>query len=85
MLNMQKERKKESKKLNEIFEFIKMLISKKNLKLSEKQFNKELILFFNITDFRVVASKTKLMETLDLIEKHLIKWGDYEIWIKGKP
>jgi len=83
---MQKEsnskQQQESKKLNQVFEFIKKLRSEKNLNLSEKKFNKELILFFNITDFRVVASKIKLMETLDLIEIKTINWGEREIWIK---
>lgn len=85
---MQKEREKESNKEREnnkldlIFQFIDKLKSKNKLKLSEKEFNKELILFFNVTDFRVVASKTKLMVTLDLIKTESIRWGEREIWIK---
>lgn len=78
----ERERKKPNKKLNEIFSFIKKLSTEQKLKLSEKEFDKEVILFFNITDFRVVSSKKKLMETLDLIEKKFVAWGVYEICIK---
>lgn len=89
MPNMNKEKendtnKQRNKKMFEIFQFVDKLRLEKKLKLSEKEFNKELLLFFDITDFRVVASKTKLMETLDLIEVHQIEWGEKEVWINEK-
>jgi len=80
----EKEKEKEKQKLTVFYSFISKLRAEKKLKLSEKEFNKELILFFNITDFRAIASKTKLMETLDLIEKKSIQWEGVEIWIKEK-
>ena len=81
---MQIEKERKNKKLDEIFKFINKLKTEDKLKLLEKDFNKEVILFFDVTDFRVIASKTKLMETLDLIETVPIRWGDVEIWIKDK-
>jgi len=69
----------ENKKLNEIFDFVKSL---KDTNYNEKEFNKQIILFFGVSDFRVVAGKTKLMETLDLIEFKTNSWGDRVIWIK---
>lgn len=77
-IERKKENETENKKLTEIYAFIKSL---KHEKYKEKGFNKEIILFFGVSDFRVIAGKTKLMETLDLIRIETVGWGEKEIWI----
>jgi len=76
----EKERKK-NKKFQEIFTFINELKTNSIKKYSIRDFNKELILFFQVTDTRAIDSKIKILETLDLIE---IKnnWAGVEVWIK---
>lgn len=80
--NKERTKETESKKLTEIYDFIKSL---NNREYTTKEFNKRLILFFGVSDFRVVATKTKLMETLDLITIKDKGWGDKTIWINENP
>lgn len=82
---VQKEKERENerkKKLNDVFDFLKQLKSKNKLKLTIREFQKEIILFFGIVDFRAIESKMRLMSTLDLIENKTIRLGQREIWIK---
>jgi len=80
---------KKNKKLNEIYDFINKLKHEKKLKLTVREFEREIILFFGAVDPRVIEAKKRVMNTLGLVEfdrstPTLVKEGAEIVWIKKK-